>query len=126
MLQHFALIPCLKQMYQCFSLVELMFWHDANKRDDGMVRLIFDSKAWKHVDNIWLRFATNPRNIRLGLALDGVHPYADLSTSHSTWQILFLNYNLPPWLIIKWLLVILTLLIIRKKLVNNDNIDVYL
>ncbi len=76
--------------------LELMSWHDANKNDDGMVRLVFDSKAWKHVDNIWLRFATNPWNIRLGLALDGVNPYVDLSTSHSTWQILFLNYNLPP------------------------------
>ncbi len=126
MFQHFTLIPCLKQMYQCFSLMELMSWHDANKNDDGMVRLVFDSKAWKHVDNIWLRFATNPWNIRLGLALDGVNPYVDLSTSHSTWQILFLNYNLPPQLIIKWLFVILTLLIIRKKSVNNDNIDVYL
>lgn len=111
MLQHFALIPCLKQMYRCFSLVELLSWLDANKSDDGMVCLIFDSKDWKHVDNIWLKFATNPHNIRLCLTFGGVNPYADLSTNHSTWQIFFLNYNLPPGLIIKWFFVILTLLI---------------
>jgi hypothetical protein len=126
MLQHFTLIPCLKQIYQCFSLVELMSWHDANKSDDGMVCLVFDSKTWKHLDNIWLKFATNPCNIRLGLTFDGVNPYVNLSRNHYTWQIFFLNYNLPPWLIIKWFFVILTLLIPRKNYVNNDNIDVYL
>jgi len=72
-----------------------MSWHDVNKSDDEMVRLVCDSKAWKHVDNIWLRLVANPRNIRLGLALDCVDPYVDLSTNHSTWQI-FLNYTLPP------------------------------
>jgi hypothetical protein len=90
-----------------------MSWHDANKSDDGMVCLIFDSKAWKHVYNIWLRFATNPHNIRLGLTFGVVNPYVDLSTNHSTWKIFFLNYNLPPWLIIKWFFAILILLIPR-------------
>jgi hypothetical protein len=62
----------------------------------------------------------------LGLALDGVNPYVDLSANHFTWPVLLLNYNLAPWLITKCLFVMLTLLIPGKKLVKFYNIDIYL
>jgi hypothetical protein len=61
-----------------------MSWHDINKSHNGMVCSVCDSKAWKHVDTTWLNFATDLHNIRLGLALDRVNPYVDLSTNHST------------------------------------------
>jgi hypothetical protein len=35
----------------CFPFAKLMTWHGANKNGDGMVHLVCDSKAWKHVDN---------------------------------------------------------------------------
>jgi hypothetical protein len=73
-----------------------------------------------------LDFVTNPRSIKLGLALDGVNPYVDLSTNHSTWQVLLFIYNLPPWLTTKCLFVILALIIPRKEYVKNENINVYL
>lgn len=70
-LWHFSLIPSLKQLYRCSSLVKLMSWHHTNKSHDGMVHLICDSKVWKHVDITWPNFATDPHNTRLGLALIG-------------------------------------------------------
>ncbi len=36
-----------------------------------------DSKAWLHVDTKWLEFASNPRMVRLGLAIDGVNPFGE-------------------------------------------------
>jgi hypothetical protein len=54
------------------------------------------SKKWKHVDTTWPKFVAELHNIRLGLTLEGVNPYANLSTNHSTWPVLLLNYNLPP------------------------------
>ncbi len=92
---HFPLIPCLQRMYRCLSLIELMPWHNVNKSNDDMVLSVCDSKTRQHIDNTWLDFATNLHNIRLGLALDGVNMYVDLSTNHSTWSILLLHYNLP-------------------------------
>jgi hypothetical protein len=89
---HFSLIPRLKQMYKCSSLVELMTWHNANKSNDGLICFMCDSKFWKHIDSSWPNFAIDLYNIRLGLTLDQVNSYAD----HSTWPILFLIYNLPP------------------------------
>jgi hypothetical protein len=92
-LRHFPLIPRLKPMYKCPTLVDLMISHNANKSINGLVRLVCDTKAWKHIDMTWPDFATNPCNTRLGLTFDGVNPYVDLSTNHSTWPILLLNYK---------------------------------
>jgi hypothetical protein len=79
---HFPLIPRLKQMYRCPTLVDLMVWHNANKSNDGLICYVCDLKAWKHIDTTWLDFAKGPHNIRLGVAFDGVNPYANLSTNH--------------------------------------------
>ncbi len=83
-LRQFPLIPCLKWLFRGSSLVELMSWHDANRSQDGMVCSVCDSKAWTHVDNIWPNLVVEKQNIKLGLALDGVNPYVDLSTNHFT------------------------------------------
>ncbi len=71
-----------------------------------MVCSVCDSKAWKHVDTTWLNFVANLHNIRLGLTLDGMNPNV----------VLLLNYNLPPWITIKWFFVQLPLLIPGKEL----------
>jgi len=77
-----------------------------------MVRSTCDSKAWAHINNTWFDFATDKRNIKLVLTLDGVNPYVDLLTNHSPWPILLQNYNLSPWLLTKHFFVMLTLLIL--------------
>ena len=64
--------------------------------------------------------------MRLGLALDGMNPFADLSTRHSMWPVMMVNYNLPPWLVTKNFFVMLSLIIPGKQFVNNSNIDVYM
>jgi hypothetical protein len=71
-------------------------------------------------------FTAEPRNIRLGLALDELNPYVNLVTNHSTWPILLFNYNLSPWLTTKRLFVMMVLLILGKESIKNDNINVYL
>ena len=38
-----------------------------------------------------------PRNLKLGLASDGMSPYGTLSTQHNSWPVLLVIYNLPPW-----------------------------
>ncbi len=39
--------------------------------------------SWKHINDKWLDFVVDSRNVRLGLALDGVNPFGDLSSCHS-------------------------------------------
>jgi len=58
--------------------------------------------------------------------LDGVNPFQNQSLSHSTWPVIMLNYNLPPWLVTKNFFMMLTLIIPGKRSVTEKNIDVYL
>ena len=125
-LRHFPLIPRLLRMYRCKRLAELMTWHVEGKSNDNKVRSVVDSKAWKHVDTRWPDFAKEPRNLRLALILDGVNPFSNQSLSHSTWPVVLLNYNLPPWLVTKRFFVMLTLIIPGKDSVKEENIHVYL
>jgi hypothetical protein len=83
---------------------------------------VADSLAWKHINEK----SNDACNIRLGLTLDGVNPFGDLSSCHSTWPVILLNYNLLPWLVTKQYLLMLALIIPRKEFVKVENVDVYL
>ena len=81
---------------------------------------------WMEFDNRWLDFTQDPRNMRLGLALNGVNPFSDQSTKRSTCLVFLIKYKFPPWLATKPFFYILSLIIPGKKSVTSDTIDVYL
>ena len=56
--------------------------------------------------------------------MDGMNPFRDMSSSHSTWQIFIANYNLPSWLCFKRKYNMICLLIQGLKQPGND-IDVF-
>ncbi|XP_074347400.1 uncharacterized protein LOC141686254 [Apium graveolens] len=67
-----------------------------------------------------------PANVmRLGVAADGFNPFRSMNLSHSTWPIVLVNYNLPPWLCMKQENLILSTLISGPESPKN-NIDVYM
>ncbi|XP_066320297.1 uncharacterized protein [Miscanthus floridulus] len=84
-----------------------------------------DSKALKHVDNKYGWFAKEARNIRLGLASDGFNPFGMQNVTYTTWPIILIPYNLPPWLFKKQPYWIMSMLIPSPKS-PRMNIDVYL
>lgn len=55
-----------------------------------------------------------------------MNPFGDFNLKHSTWPVVLLNYNLPPWLVTKRFFVMLALIIIGKEAVKDHNFDVYL
>jgi len=69
-------------------------------------------------------FGDEPRNLRLGLA-SGMNHFGNLSTNRSSWPILLMIYNLPPWLCIKRKYIMLCMMIAGPTQLGND-IDVYL
>ncbi|KAG8499057.1 hypothetical protein CXB51_005459 [Gossypium anomalum] len=74
-------------------------------------RLFMSSKT---VDK-FSSFASDPQSVRLGLASDGFNPYKIMSTSYSTWPIVFVPYKLPPWLCMKHSFIILSMIILGEK-----------
>jgi hypothetical protein len=65
------------------------------------------------------------RNVRLGLTPDGFNPFGNMSTSHSTWSVMLVPYNLPPWMCMKQTSFILSQVISGPSSPGMD-IDVYL
>ena len=102
-----------------------MKWHAEGRVNDGLLRHPADSEAWKSFDSKYIKFSSKPRNVRLGLAADGFNPCENMSSTHSTWPVILISHNLPPWMCMKRSSFMLSLLILGPILPRND-IDVYL
>ena len=124
-LRYFPLIPRLKRLYMCEKTAKDMRWHDTGRTKDGKLRHPADGLAWKAFNDRHEQFASDPRSVRLGLASDGCNPFRTMNTSHSTWPVLLIPYNLPPWICMKQQSFILSAIIEGEKGPGND-IDVYL
>ena len=126
-LRHFPLIPRLKRMYSTPLQASYMTWHASNSSEPGVMRHAADSFQWKFVNSRFdEEFAFEDRNVRLGLATDGVNPFSVKRSTWSTWPVLLMNYNLPPWMTTKRHFIMLSLIIPGKKSVTGENFDTYL
>ncbi|XP_042973033.1 uncharacterized protein LOC122304832 [Carya illinoinensis] len=103
-----------------------MRWHkEQGVTDDTSMRHPTDSKSWKTFDQAHPRFATDARNVRLGLASDEFNPFNNLAKPYSIWLVILVSCNLPPWLCMKDMFFMTSLIIPGPKSPGND-IDVYL
>jgi hypothetical protein len=71
-------------MYSVPMQAGLMVWHWHNHNQDGLVSHATNSNQWKFIDGQWLAFAQEPRNVWLGLAIDGVNPFGEKQSTWST------------------------------------------
>jgi hypothetical protein len=65
------------------------------------------------------------KNVRFALSTDGMNPFGDLNSSHSTWPVTLTIHNLPLHLCQKRRYLLLTMLILGPRQPDND-IDVSL
>ena len=126
-IRHFPLIPRLKRMWRSPELATMLTGYTKHVSDDGIMRSVVDSPAWKHIDTdvAFDNFGTESRNMRLALALDGVNPFKLSNTNWSTWPVLILIYNLEPWFVTKKFFISLCILISGKRSPTATNIDVF-
>nr|XP_043625605.1 uncharacterized protein LOC122597034 [Erigeron canadensis] len=124
-LRYFPLIPRLQRLFMSSKTAASMKWHEESRTKDGYLRHPADSPAWKTFDFMHPDFVVDSRNVRLGLASDGFNPFGTMSVSHSTWPVVLMPYNLPPWMCMQQPYFFLSLLIPGLSAPGN-NIDVYL
>jgi hypothetical protein len=124
-LRWFPLKPRLQRLFMSSKNSESMRWHHEGRLNDGSLRHPADSLAWKEFNSRYPTFSLDPRNVRLGVASDGFNPFKTMSITHSTWPVMLIPYNLPPWMCMKQSFFMLSLLIPGPKGPRN-NIDVYL
>nr|AAD03356.1 En/Spm-like transposon protein [Arabidopsis thaliana] len=124
-LRYFSIVPRLKRMFRSEEMARDLRWHFHNKSTDGKLCHPVDSVTWDQMNAKYPLFASEERNLRLGLSTNGFNPFNMKNTRYSCWPVLLVNYNLPPDLCMKKENIMLTLLIPGSQQPGNS-IDVYL
>ena len=124
-LWYFPIIPRFRRMFRSETDARHLTWHADERIIDGKYRHPADSPQWSKIDNDYPDFGEEARNLRLALSTDGMNPHGLQSISHTTWPVILMIYNLPPWLCMKRKYMMLSMLIYGPKQPGND-IDVYL
>ncbi|XP_021302502.1 uncharacterized protein LOC110430009 isoform X2 [Sorghum bicolor] len=124
-LRYFPLIPRIQRLFSTTKTSDDMRWHDDGRTKEEKLRHPADGDAWKDFNDRNPDFAEDPRNIRLGLASDGFNPFGNKNLKHSTWPVMLVPYNLPPWICMKQTSLIMSMIIPGPKSPGND-VDVYL
>ncbi|XP_040869857.1 uncharacterized protein [Glycine max] len=122
---YLPVIPRFKRLFANAEDAKNLTWHADGRTKDGLLRHPADSPQWKKVDQLYPVFVEDPKNLRVGLASDGMNPFRSLSCNHSSWPVLLIIYILPPWLCIKRKYIMMSMMIASPRQPGND-IDVYL
>ncbi|XP_071687964.1 uncharacterized protein [Rutidosis leptorrhynchoides] len=125
-MRYFPLTPRLQRLYKSRFTANHMTWHASGQcTEAGKMHHPVDGTAWKNFNAKYPDFASEPRNVRLGLAADGFNPFNDISSTYSMWPVVLTTYNLPPWMCMKESSFMLTLLIPGPRSPGKD-MDVFL
>lgn len=101
--RYIPLIPQLQALYQNLSMINKLKYRALFKHKQGVVQDIFDGQHYRllcrqrlHPDRPY-RFFGDPRDLALGLSLDGFSMFKRRRKGNSTaWPLIIVNYNLPP------------------------------
>ncbi|GLT89287.1 hypothetical protein SLE2022_072750 [Rubroshorea leprosula] len=70
-LWYLPITPRLKRLYMCRKIAKHMTWHLTCGGEFEKIMHSAGADAWKHFDRTYPDFASDPRNVRLGLCTDG-------------------------------------------------------
>lgn len=101
----------LKRLYRSGNTAKDMRWHAEHFASDGEMCHPSDGEAWKHFNKVFPDFASNPRNVYLGLCTDGFNPFGMSGHNYSLWPVILTPYNLPPEMCMKQEFMFLTILV---------------
>ncbi|XP_071727324.1 uncharacterized protein [Rutidosis leptorrhynchoides] len=96
-LRYFPLTPRLQRLYKSSVTTKDMVWHATGQfKEEGKMCHPVDGTSWKKFDARYPDFASEPRNVRLGLSSDGFNPFDNMNNAYSMWPVILTTYNLPP------------------------------
>jgi hypothetical protein len=120
-----SLINHLKHVFSNPRDAELVCWHSEKHRDnDEEIRHPPDETQWKIFDLPYPQFGAESRNMRFASSTDGMNPFGENMTVHSTWPVILVMYNILTWLSHKRKYLMLSILIQGLKQAGID-IDVF-
>ena len=93
MLLYLPIIPRFRRLFADGDEAKDPTRHVNGRNYDEMLHHPADLSQWKKIDHLYPHFGKEARNLRLGLASDGMNTYGSLSTQHSSWPVLLVIYN---------------------------------
>jgi hypothetical protein len=102
---YFCIIPQLRRWFTTRKEVQLLRWHDKGRKElkkDGKFRHPTDASQLGNINNHFPWFDKDVSSIQFAMSIDGVNPFGNQSSPHSTWPIVLSLYNLPLWLCKKY------------------------
>jgi Transposase family tnp2 len=125
-LRYLPIAPRLQKLYMTRGNAKHMRWHKEGVREKpGIMVHPADGEDWKQFDQKYSEFASEIRNVRLGLSTNGFMPFNSSAAPYSCWPVFMFPYNLPPGLLMKEETMFLTLLLPGPKHPGRD-IDICL
>ena len=79
------IIPWLKRLFQNKEHAKLLRWHKEDRKKDGKLRHPADGSQWRKIGRTEKYFVKDPRYLWFGLSADGINPFGEQSSNHSTW-----------------------------------------
>ncbi|XP_038687493.1 uncharacterized protein LOC119986872 [Tripterygium wilfordii] len=122
---YLPLIPRPQRLYSSTVTAKEMRWHYEHRSESNILCHPSDGEAWKHFDRTYRDFASDPRNIRLGLCADGFTRFGQSGKNYSCWPIILTPYNLPPGMCMKREFMSLTVIILGPQNLKSK-INVYI
>ena len=94
---YLPVVDRLKCLFLIPETTKLMTWHvNHPEKSDGKLRHPSDAHQWRTFDANHPEFRDKKRNVRFTLSTDGMNPFGERSSMHSTWPVLMTIYNLHP------------------------------
>lgn len=119
-LRHFPVDERIRKFYTIPWISKAMTWHQRAEASFEYMRHPIDSAQWQNLNAKFPEFASEARNVRLGISTDGFNPRGIQCTAYSCWPVILVPYNLPPSLCMKAEFQIMALLIPGPKAPGQD------
>jgi hypothetical protein len=103
----------------------MTWWDDERKVDDDVIAHSADGSQWRDFDDNNPLFSSDARNVLFTLSTDGMNPFNERMSKHSTWPVILTMYNILTWLCQKRKYIFLTVLISGPQQPGFD-MDVFL
>lgn len=98
-LRYLPIIDRLQRLYAYEETAKLMRSH--SQSTSGKMVHPCDGEAWQQFDEDFPNFASDPRNVRLAIAIDGFTPFSLGAAPYSCWPVFVAPLNISPGMLLK-------------------------
>jgi hypothetical protein len=106
---YFPITARLSRLFISKRTTKHMRWYKEGVHENNIVMVhTSDSEPWKALNNSYVNFTSDVRNVRIGLVTDNFDPFGTNSATYSYWPIFTITYNLSPSFCMKYVSVFCT------------------